>query len=51
MDDKTKGPLKEAEGKLTGDKERQQQGKDQKNWGKIKDTAGDAKDKVKDKLD
>jgi uncharacterized protein YjbJ (UPF0337 family) len=44
--DKVTGQLKETEGKVTGDKVRETQGKNEKDWGKVKDTARDAKDKV-----
>jgi uncharacterized protein YjbJ (UPF0337 family) len=44
--DKVKGQLKETEGKLTGDEDRESQGKNQKDWGKVKDKARDAKEKV-----
>ena len=44
--DKVTGKLKETEGKVTGDKDRESQGKNQKDWGKVKDKARDAKDKV-----
>ena len=44
--DKVTGKLKETEGKVTGDSEREAQGKNQKDWGKAKDKARDVKDKV-----
>lgn len=44
--DKVKGTMKETEGKLTGDKDRESQGKNQKDYGKAKDKLRDAKDKV-----
>jgi uncharacterized protein YjbJ (UPF0337 family) len=44
--DQVTGKLKETEGKVTGDKDRESQGKNQKDWGKVKDKARDAKDKV-----
>jgi len=44
--DKVTGKLKETEGKVTGDKDREAQGKNQKDWGKVKDKARDAKEKV-----
>lgn len=44
--DKVKGTLKETEGKVTGDEVREAQGESQKNWGKVKDKAEDAKDKI-----
>ena len=43
------GKAKKAEGKITGDKGRVQEGKEQEAWGKTKDKAGDAWDSVKDK--
>jgi uncharacterized protein YjbJ (UPF0337 family) len=47
--DKVKGKLKETEGKLTGDEDREAQGKNQKDWGKVKDKAREAKDEVADR--
>jgi len=44
--DKVKGKLKETEGKVTGDETREAQGKTQKDWGKVKDKAREAKDDV-----
>jgi uncharacterized protein YjbJ (UPF0337 family) len=44
--DKVTGKLKETEGKVTGDKDRELQGKTEKDWGKVKDKARDAKDEV-----
>jgi uncharacterized protein YjbJ (UPF0337 family) len=44
--DKVTGKLKETEGKATGDKPREAQGKTEKNWGKVKDKARDVKDDV-----
>jgi uncharacterized protein YjbJ (UPF0337 family) len=44
--DKVTGKLKETEGKVTGDKDREAQGKNQKDWGKVKDKARDVKDEV-----
>jgi len=44
--DKVKGKLKETEGKATGDEAREAQGKTQKDWGKVKDKAREAKDEV-----
>lgn len=46
--DRIKGNLKEAEGKVTGDKEREREGQDQESWGKTKDSASDAWDGIKD---
>ncbi|MDQ3163647.1 MAG: CsbD family protein [Actinomycetota bacterium] len=40
--------MKEAEGKLTGDEDREKEGQAQDATGKVKDTASDAWDKVKD---
>jgi uncharacterized protein YjbJ (UPF0337 family) len=42
--DKVKGKAKETEGKLTGDQDREQQGQNQKDWGKVKDKVRDIKD-------
>jgi len=44
--DKVTGKLKETEGKVTGDKDRELQGKSEKDWGKVKDKGRDLKDKV-----
>jgi uncharacterized protein YjbJ (UPF0337 family) len=44
--DKVTGKLKETEGKVTGDKTREYQGKNQKDYGKAKDKVREAKDKV-----
>jgi uncharacterized protein YjbJ (UPF0337 family) len=49
--DRIEGNLKEAEGKLTGDKAREKQGQAQDTWGKAKDKADDAWESAKDKLD
>ncbi len=46
--DRIEGNLKEAEGKLTGDEEREKEGQAQDAWGKTKDSASDAVDAVKD---
>jgi uncharacterized protein YjbJ (UPF0337 family) len=46
--DRIEGNLKEAEGKLTGDAEREREGEAQDAWGKTKDSASDAWDAVKD---
>jgi uncharacterized protein YjbJ (UPF0337 family) len=35
--DEVKGKLKETEGKVTGDKDRESQGKNQKDYGRAKD--------------
>lgn len=45
-----KGAVKEAEGKVTGDKLRQAQGNIEKNVGKIQNAAGKAADKARDKV-
>jgi uncharacterized protein YjbJ (UPF0337 family) len=42
--DRIEGNLKEAEGKLTGDKVREKQGQAQDTWGKAKDKADDVFD-------
>ena len=49
--DRIEGNLKEAEGKLTGDEEREKEGQAQDAWGKAKDSADDAWDKTKDAAD
>ena len=49
--DRIEGNLKEAEGKLTGDEEREKEGQAQDAWGKAKDSADDAWDKTKDAVD
>ena len=46
--DRIEGNLKEAEGKLTGDEDLEQEGQAQDAWGKAKDSASDAADSVKD---
>ena len=46
--DRIEGNLKEAEGKLTGDEDRESEGEAQGAWGKTKDSASDALDAVKD---
>ena len=43
--------LEEGVGKLTGDEEKEAEGKAQKNKGKAQDKVGQAKDKMRDKLD
>ncbi len=43
-----KGRVKEAGGNLTGDKDLEREGKADQAAAKVKDTAGDAVDKVKD---
>ena len=49
--DRIEGKVKEAEGKLTGDEEREQEGQAQSAWGKTKDKADDAWDSAKDAAD
>ena len=49
--DRIEGNLKEAEGKLTGDEEREKEGQAQDSWGKAKDSADDAWEKTKDAAD
>jgi uncharacterized protein YjbJ (UPF0337 family) len=49
--DRIEGNLKEAEGKLTGDKLREKQGQAQDTWGKAKDAADDALDRDDDEGD
>ena len=46
--DRIEGNLKEAEGKLTGDEQLEQEGKAQDSWGKAKDGADDTFDKAKE---
>ena len=46
--DRIEGTAKEAEGKLTGDEDREAEGQAQEKWGKTKDTASDAWDETKD---
>ncbi|MEA2273183.1 MAG: hypothetical protein QOI98_1891 [Solirubrobacteraceae bacterium] len=46
--DDAKGRVKEAAGDLTGDKDLQREGKVDQAAGTVKDTVGDAADKVKD---
>jgi uncharacterized protein YjbJ (UPF0337 family) len=46
--DRIEGNLKEAEGKLTGDEEREREGEAQDAWGKAKDSADDAYESAKD---
>jgi uncharacterized protein YjbJ (UPF0337 family) len=47
--DRVKGKLKETEGKLTGDKAREGQGKAESTWGETKDKARDLRDEAKQK--
>jgi uncharacterized protein YjbJ (UPF0337 family) len=46
--DKAKGAIKDAAGKVTGDKELQVEGKLDKAKGAVHNAAGDAKDAVRD---
>ncbi|GAA3628965.1 CsbD family protein [Lactobacillus hamsteri] len=46
LKDKVVGALKEAEGKVTGDKLREAEGKAQKAKGKVKDKINDAKEEI-----
>jgi uncharacterized protein YjbJ (UPF0337 family) len=46
--DKATGKLKEYEGKLTGDEDREQQGKNEHAKGEVKDKVDDLVDKVRD---
>ena len=49
--DRIEGKLKEAEGKVTGDEEREKEGEAQSAWGKAKDKADDAWESAKDAAD
>ena len=49
--DRIEGNLKQAEGKLTGDEDRAEEGRSQETWGKTKDKAGDVWDETKDKAE
>ena len=49
--DRIEGNLKQAEGKVTGDEEREKEGEAQAAWGKTKDKADDAWDSAKDAAD
>lgn len=49
--DKIKGTIKEGIGKITGDEEKEAEGKAQKNKGKVQDKVGETKDKVRNKVD
>lgn len=49
LKDKVVGTLKEAEGKITGDKLREAEGKAQKTKGKVKDKINDAKKELERK--
>ena len=49
--DRIEGKLKEAEGKLTGDEEREREGQAQDAWGETKDKASDAWDSAKETVD
>ena len=46
-----KGAVKEAVGKVTGDKKTQAEGTTEKAAGKVQNTAGGAKDAVRDAVD
>ncbi len=46
-----KGAVKEAAGKVTGDKKTQAEGTTEKAAGKVQNTAGGAKDAVRDAVD
>jgi uncharacterized protein YjbJ (UPF0337 family) len=46
--DRIEGNLKQAEGKLTGDEDREAEGEAQDAWGKAKDKADDAWESAKD---
>ena len=47
----TKGAIKDAAGKLTGDTKLQAEGKADKATGKVQNTVGSAKDTARDALD
>ena len=49
--DRIEGNLKQAEGKLTGDEDREKEGEAQDAWGKAKDKADDAWESTKDAAD
>jgi uncharacterized protein YjbJ (UPF0337 family) len=49
--DKAKGSIKDAAGKLTGDKEMQAEGKLDKAKGAAHQAAGDVKDGIRDAMD
>jgi uncharacterized protein YjbJ (UPF0337 family) len=49
--DKAKGAVKDAAGKMTGDKELQAEGKLDKAKGHVRETVGDANDALKDAAD
>jgi uncharacterized protein YjbJ (UPF0337 family) len=51
MDDRIEGKAKEAEGKLTGDKDREAEGKAQDALGQAKGAAEGAADAARAKLD
>jgi uncharacterized protein YjbJ (UPF0337 family) len=51
MDDRIEGKVKEAEGKLTGDKDREAEGKAQDALGHAKDAADSAADAARAKAD
>jgi uncharacterized protein YjbJ (UPF0337 family) len=49
--DKVAGKAKETEGKITGDKAREAQGKGQNLFGKAKEKLDEAADTIKEKID
>ena len=49
--DQVAGKAKEAEGKVSGDKMREAQGKAETLKGKVKEKIDDAKDAIEDKID
>ncbi len=49
--DQVAGKAKEVEGKVTGDKTREAEGKAQGVLGKVKETFSDAKEEVKEKFE
>ena len=50
LEDKVTGTAKEAEGKLTGDKSREAEGKLEKAKGEAKDAAGNLIDRARDEV-
>ena len=51
MKEQLEGRLKEAEGKLTGDKTRERQGRAEHGMGELKDKARQAKDRAKREIE
>lgn len=51
LKDKASGVMKEAEGKATGDKARELQGKAEEAKGKLKDAVDEAGEKIKENVD